>query len=125
MMIDTGVDILEIERIRDIIEKTPRFLERFFTIDENAYFASKNYKVETIAGNFAAKEAVSKAFGTGVRGFNLKDLEILRDEFGKPVVILHNEAKGIAADHKIQSISVSISHSELYAVAFALAIKTI
>lgn len=123
MMIETGVDILEIKRIREIVEKTPRFLERFFTGRERAYFESKNYKVETIAGNFAAKEAVAKAMGTGVRGFNLIDLEILRDDQGKPLVYLHNEAEKIASNLKIQSFSLSISHSEQYAVAFAIAIK--
>ena len=70
-----GIDIIEINRIENVLERTPRFLERNFTEKEIDYFKQKNFKSESIAGNFASKEAISKAIGTGIRGFKLKDIE--------------------------------------------------
>ncbi len=85
---DIGVDIIEIDRIRKAVDKNNRFLEKIFTDREIEYFNSKNFKVESIAGNFAAKEAISKSVGTGIRVFNFKDIEVLRNEMGKPIVKL-------------------------------------
>lgn len=123
MIFGNGVDLLEIERIKDLYEKNPRFLERFFTAGERALFESKMMNIETIAANFAAKEAVSKALGTGVRGFNLIDVEILRDDLGKPIVHLYNKAEILAESLGIDHIMLSISHTEKHAIAFAIAMK--
>ena len=79
-ILDIGVDIIEIYRIKELLDKNPRFLEKMFTSKEIEYFESKGFKAETIAGNFAAKEAISKSIGTGIRKFNLRDIEVLRDE---------------------------------------------
>ena len=68
-ILDIGVDIVEIDRIKEALTKNERFLNKLFTKNEIEYFKSKNFKVETIAGNFAAKEAISKAIGTGIRNF--------------------------------------------------------
>ncbi|BEP28256.1 holo-ACP synthase [Helicovermis profundi] len=111
-----GVDIIEIDRIKKSI-KNYRFISRNFTAKEIDYFISKNNNPETIAGNFAAKEAVSKVLGTGFRGFNFIDIEVLRNDFGKPYVLLHNGAKVSANEKNINEILVSISHSKLYAIA--------
>ncbi|QJA09963.1 holo-ACP synthase [Romboutsia sp. CE17] len=121
-ILDIGVDIVEIERIKDAINKNSRFLYRFFTEDEIEYFKSKNFKTETIAGNFAAKEAVSKSIGTGIRGYEFKDIEITRNSLGKPIVKTYNNLKQICIDYNVLDIKVSISHSEKYAVANAIAI---
>ncbi len=117
-----GVDIVEIKRFRKIVEDKPKFLKRFFTASENEFFEKKQMKAETIAGNFATKEAVSKAFGTGVRGFNLVDIEVLRDELGHPYVNLYNGAKDIARQKGIETLMVSISHSNENAIAFVIAV---
>ncbi|MBM6839885.1 holo-ACP synthase, partial [Clostridium saudiense] len=93
MILGVGTDIIEIERIKKAIERTPKFLEKTFTEKEIELFKSKAMKVESIAGNFAAKEAISKAIGTGFRGFSLNDLEILRDELGKPIVNISDKVK--------------------------------
>ena len=93
MIIGIGVDIIEIERVRQAIQNNKNFLSKLFTEKEIDYFISRKMNSEVIAGNFAAKEAVSKALGTGIRGFSFKDIEILRNELGKPEVILHNGAK--------------------------------
>lgn len=117
-----GIDIIEIDRIEKVLKRTPRFLERNFTEKEIAYFEQKNFKSESIAGNFASKEAISKAIGTGIRGFNLRDIEVLRDELGKPIVNTYNNLKEICIKYNIKEIKVSISHSENYAVANSIII---
>ncbi len=123
MIFGNGVDLLEVDRIKELYKKNPRFLERFFTEGECAFFERKMMNIETIAANFAAKEAVSKALGTGVRGFNLIDIEILRDEMGKPIVHLYNRAEILAESLGIDHIMLSISHTEKHAIAFAIAMK--
>ncbi|MGM9533264.1 holo-ACP synthase [Intestinibacter sp.] len=117
-----GIDIIEIDRIEKVLKRTPRFLERNFTEKEVEYFKQNNLRSESIAGNFAAKEAISKAIGTGVRGFNLKDIEILRDDLGKPIVNTYNNLNEICIKYSVKEIKVSISHSENYAVANSLII---
>ena len=79
MIIGIGTDIIEIERIEIAVKRTKGFINKLFTENEINIFESRGFKSEVIAGNFAAKEAVSKALGTGFRGFGVKDIEILRD----------------------------------------------
>jgi len=119
-ILGTGIDIIEIERIKKAINKNNKFLERIYTEKEIEYFKQKGYKAQTIAGNFAAKEAISKAFGTGIRGFNFKDMEILRNSLGKPVAKLYNELYELSEKLEITEIILSISHSKDYAVANAI-----
>lgn len=114
-----GVDIIEISRIEKAISKKG-FVDRIFTTNEIIYFKEKNYNKFTIAGAFAAKEAVSKVLGTGIRGFNWTDIEIKRDELGRPTVTLFNNAQSIATEKGITNIDISISHCREYAVANAI-----
>lgn len=111
-----GTDIIEIHRIENAIKKRGSFINRMFTEEEEKLFKSKNYKTETIAGNFAAKEAVAKALGTGII-FSWKDIEILRDENGKPYVNLKGAAKQIFDEKKCTNIQISISHNKKHAIA--------
>lgn len=120
MITGLGVDIVEIHRIEEAINKNQKFLTRVFTESEIEYFHSRGSKYETLAGNFAAKEAVTKVLGTGLRKFHWSDIEILRDELGKPYVKLHNNAIEISEASNIDSIMVSISHCKEYAVANAI-----
>ncbi|WP_129598200.1 holo-ACP synthase [Anaerophilus nitritogenes] len=117
-----GIDIIEIDRISNAICKNDKFLQRIFTKKEIEYFLSIDYRKNTIAGGFAAKEAVMKSLGTGLRNFKWIDIEIDRDHLGKPVVNLYNGAQEIADHKEIKEIMVSISHSRDYAVAQAVAI---
>lgn len=119
-----GIDIIEIERIKKVIDRKPRFIERNFTQKEIEYFEKNKLRAETIAGNFAAKEAISKALGSGIRGFNLKDIEVLRDDLGKPIVKTYNNLESICIDYNIVDIKISISHSKNYAVANCLIISS-
>ncbi|MGX4601494.1 holo-ACP synthase [Faecalimicrobium sp. JNUCC 81] len=121
-ILDIGVDIIEIERVRNILENNPRFLDKIFTNNEIDYFKSKGFKAETIAGNFAAKEAISKSIGTGIRNYNFNDIEVLRNNLGKPVVKTYNNLRQICIDYNVLEIKVSISHCKEYAVANAMTI---
>lgn len=124
MIIGIGVDIIEIERVRQAIQNNKNFLSKLFTEKEIDYFISRNMNSEVIAGNFAAKEAVSKALGTGIRGFSFKDIEILRNELGKPEVILHSGAKLIGnkliGNNNSLMIHLSISHNNSSAIAYSV-----
>ena len=124
MIIGIGVDIIEIERVRQAIQNNKKFLSKLFTEREIDYFISRNMNSEVIAGNFAAKEAVSKALGTGIRGFSFKDIEILRNELGKPEVILHNGANLIGnklvENNNSLRVHLSISHNNSSAIAYSV-----
>ena len=118
MIIGIGTDIIEIDRIEKAINRNNGFLDKVFTAREIEMFKERNMRSEVIAGNFAAKEAVSKALGTGFRGFSLGDIEILRDQLGKPIVYLSDNMKKIInAKHKI---NISISHNRTAAIAFVV-----
>lgn len=121
-ILDIGIDIVEIERISQYLNKNDKFLKKLFTENEIELFQSKGNNPQTIAGNFAAKEAVSKSLGLGIRGYDFRDIEILRDNLGKPIVITHNNLEKICKRHKILEIKVSISHGKDYAIANAMTI---
>ena len=115
-----GTDIIEISRIEKAINRTKLFKEKVYTKKEIEHIEKKKNPYASYAGRFAAKEAISKALGTGVRDFLLKDIEILNDELGKPIVYLYNEIKKLAEGLKIQ---ISISHSREYAVSTVILYK--
>lgn len=123
MIKGVGIDIIEMSRINKAVENRENFVERFFTRGERDYFESKRKgKTQSIAGYFAAKEAISKALGTGLSGFKWKDIEILKSIEGVPQVALKGKAKVIATELGISEIMISISHCKEYAVAQAIAI---
>ena len=118
-MLSTGVDIIEIPRIKKTLDRYgERFLKRIFTPDEIAYCRGRS---PNLAGRFAAKEATMKALGTGVRGVGWKDIEVIRAESGAPSVKLHGRAKARAEMLQVSELSLSISHSREFAVAFVVA----
>ncbi|MDO4773409.1 MAG: holo-ACP synthase [Bacillota bacterium] len=119
MMLGIGTDLLEIERIRKSIQREA-FLRRIFTGEEIRFASNKKRSVEIYAGTFSSKEAVSKALGTGFREFGFADIEILRDELGKPFVQLHNKAKERAEALGVKKIHLSISHTDTHCVAFCV-----
>ena len=118
-----GIDIVEIDRIADSIERFgDRFLDRIFTPAEREYCEGMKVSARHYAARFAAKEAVSKTFGTGIGGdLGWTDIEILREENGEPYVILHGEGKATAARLGITRILISLSHADHYAAANAMA----
>lgn len=118
MIVGIGTDIIELERIKKSLENE-RFLMKYFTSQEIELYESRQKNPEVIAGNFAIKEAVSKVFGTGIV-FNLTDIEVLRDEKGKPYVSLYHKALEISTDLDIKTIHVSISHNKSHVIGFAI-----
>lgn len=119
MILGIGTDIIEIDRISRAIDNTPMFLEKIFTKREIEQLTRSKLRVESVAGNFAVKEAVSKALGTGVRGFNFKDIEVLRDELGKPVLEVSDKIKELIKVNNYL-FNVSISHNRTCAIAFVV-----
>lgn len=120
MILGVGVDIIEIIRIKEAIERNPKFIERIFTEKEIKYFEQINYRYESIAGRFAAKEAIVKALGTGFRNMKIKDIEVTNNEIGKPLVKLMGGALEIVKEHKNVKIHLSISHNRDNAIAYSL-----
>jgi len=117
MILGVGLDLADIERIGRAIEK-PHFLERIFSEEERANIQRKG--AQTAAGYFAAKEAVSKALGTGFRGFGMWDICIHNDELGRPEAILKNGALNRLTELGGGKITVSITHSQGFAAAVAI-----
>ena len=120
MIIGIGNDIIEIERIEKAILKEG-FKNKVYTERELENILKRGNRVETYAGIFSAKEAISKAIGTGVRNFVLTDLEILNDELNKPYVIISERLdKILKSKSENCKIEIAISHSKLYATAVAI-----
>ena len=120
MIIGVGVDIVQVDRIQKNIEKQ-KFIDKVYTEKEKEYLTKRQLNPQTAAGLFAAKEALSKTLGTGISGFSITDIEIVKDEFNKPEILLHNNALKISKDKGIDKINISISHEKDYAIAFAVA----
>jgi holo-[acyl-carrier protein] synthase len=123
-LIGVGTDIIECQRIADMIEKHQQlFLQRVFTPAEIEYCSKNKIAVQHYAGRWAAKEAALKAIGTGwAKGIQWIDIEILSQPGGRPVLHLHRAALEIAGQQGIRELLVSISHTQQYAVAFVSAI---
>ena len=122
MIVGIGNDIIEIERIEKAISKEG-FKNKIYTQRELENIEKRGNRTETYAGTFSAKEAISKAIGTGVREFSLTDLEILNDDLGKPYVVVSEKLDKILKNKKESyQIEISISHSKKYATAMAIII---
>jgi holo-[acyl-carrier protein] synthase len=120
MNIRTGVDLIEISRIEEVIARHGRhYLERIYTPAELEQCAKRS---ESLAGRFAAKEAAAKALGCGIGEVSWKEIEILGDEQNAPMLILHGAAERMAQKLGLTHWSVSISHSASHVVAFVAAI---
>lgn len=110
-----GVDIIEIDRIADVIARHgDRFLHRIYTDDEIRHCRGR---VSELAARFAAKEAVMKALGTGVRGVAWKDVEVLPNYRGKPLVFLYGGGARRAKEIELRGLEISLTHSKAFAVA--------
>jgi len=119
---ELGIDIVKVERIRAALDRFgPRFSHRVLTDAERRYVRDRP---ETMAGRWAAKEAVSKVLGLGVRGIGWQDIEIERMPTGQPAVRLHGRAATRAEQLEMGRIAVSITHESDYAVAIAFGVRT-
>jgi holo-[acyl-carrier protein] synthase len=119
---ELGIDIIKVDRIRASIERFgERFSKRVLTTSEQRYV---RMRPETFAGRWAAKEAVSKVLGLGVRGIGWKDIEVERLPTGQPSVRLHGRAAARAEQLGMERIALSISHESDYAVAIAFGVRS-
>lgn len=123
-MLTTGVDLVSISRVERVLARFgDRFLERVFTPDEVAYARGRPAE---LAARFAAKEAVAKALGVGVRmmapgGIRWQEAEILGDRWGKPLVRLSGRAAERSDELGLREWAVSLSHTDAHALAFVVA----
>ena len=119
-----GIDLVDCPRIEEMINRHgERFIDRVFTVAEQAYADKNKNSVEKYAGRFAAKEAILKLMGTGWRGkIAWTDIEIINNNNGQPKVTLDGEVKSIADELGISQISVSITHTANFAIASAVAL---
>lgn len=110
-----GIDVIEIERVRRVLARHPeRFLRRVFTAEEVAFCRGR---VSELAARFAAKEAVMKALGTGARGLAWREIEVLPNQRGKPLIYLHGLAARRAEAIGLRGIDISLTHSHELAIA--------
>ena len=122
-VVGVGVDAVDIARVRRALERTPTLLGRLFTERERGSCVTRcgDLRYPGLAARFAAKEAVAKSLGTGIRGFGFRDIEVLSDEHGKPTVTLHGGARNVAAAAGVARVHVSLTTSADLAVANAVA----
>lgn len=114
-----GIDIVEVERIREASQRWgARFEQRVYTAQELAYCGDTPTRYWRLAARFAAKEAALKALGTGlITGMRWQDVEVQANAVGKPELVLHGEVQRYAKAHNISLMFVSMSHTNVYAVA--------
>ena len=118
-----GVDIVDIARLRRILERTPSFARKVYSDEERAYCLDKATPEVHFATRFAAKEAVVKALGTGFSGgIGVRDIEVRRTSKGRPYVVLSGRAKEVARELGVRELPISLSYTHTEAVACAMAI---
>ena len=122
MILGIGIDIIEVSRIRSSHERFgERFLQRILRPDEIAYCLSHKFPAPHVAARFAAKEAVSKAFGTGIgRQLGWQDMEVTRKESGEPILVLYEGGRMLLEQRQAKRVQISLSHTETYAAAVAI-----
>ena len=121
-MIGIGTDLVDVDRFRTVLGRTPRIVGRIFCEGEQAYAARKADPAPFLAVRFAAKEAVMKALGPGIGGIRLRDIEVVRAEHGEPGVVLHGVAAGLAAGRGITRWLLTLTHTDSVAQAIAVAL---
>lgn len=118
----TGVDLIEIGRFTSAFQRyEQRLLRRLFTSTE---LAENGENMASLAARFAAKEAVAKAFGTGIGHVTWQDIEICRGSLGEPILHLYGAAERLAAEQHLDTWALSLSHTQSHAIAFVVAIST-
>lgn len=121
-IIGLGTDLVEIDRFRTVLERTPSLIERLFTPEEQRYASLRRDPVERFAVRFAAKEAVLKSLGSGIGSMRFRDIEVSRAQSGEPSLVLHGNAKTIASERGVIAWKLSLSHTASLAQAVVLAL---
>ena len=121
-MIGIGIDLVEMERFRTVLARTPGIVERCFTADETAYALRRNDPTERFAVRFAAKEATMKAMGVGLGRVRMVDIEVVRAESGQPSLLLHGGAAELSDELGITRWMLTMTHADHAAEAIAVAL---
>lgn len=120
-MLAVGIDLIEVERMARVLTRYgDRFCDRLFTPREQEQCAGRP---TSLAGRFAVKEAVVKALGTGIGDITWKEVEIISDERGRPMLTLHGTAAWLAAELGLAGWAVSLSHTDTHAIGMAVAMN--
>lgn len=122
-MLLIGIDMVDIERLRLVVTRTPRFLERVFTAGELKYCYGKSNPYPSLAARFAVKEAFRKLHPDFIRGVRFHDVEVINQEMGKPELVVRGQALKQCQAHQIKELSMSISHTHHQAVAVVVALE--
>ncbi len=114
-----GIDMVEVERIQHSLDRFgEKFMKRVFSEGEIAYCQSMKFPARHFAARFAAKEAVSKAFGTGIgKAMSWREIDVHKKTSGEPFVVLHGGAETFAKERGVKSVSISLSHTDHHAIA--------
>jgi holo-[acyl-carrier protein] synthase len=121
-VIGIGTDLVELDRFRLALQRTPGLVERLFSDAERAYADRRKDPTERYAARFAAKEAVLKAMGVGLWAFPLRDIEVVRAPSGQPSVVLHGKAAAMAAERGVTGWRLTMTHTDRVAQATAVAL---
>jgi holo-[acyl-carrier protein] synthase len=121
-VIGVGTDLVELERFRLALARTPRIVDRLFSPDEQAYARQRRDPTERLAVRFAAKEAVLKALGIGLWQLPLRDIEVVRAASGAPSIVLHRRAAEVAAECGVREWRLTMTHTRTLAQATVVAL---
>ena len=122
-VVGIGVDAVDVARFRRSLARTPTLATRVFTADELAYARRRLDPTQPLAVRFAAKEAVMKCMGVGLGACATQDIEVVRADSGVPSIVLHRAAAVLAAERGITTWMLSLTHTEVSAVAMAIALR--
>jgi holo-[acyl-carrier protein] synthase len=122
-VIGIGTDLVDVERIRTVLHRTPGFAARVFTEGERALAHSRRDPAKPLAARFAAKEAVLKSLGLGLGEMSMQEIEVVRADSGEPALVLHGEAAALAAARGVGRWMLSLTHTDLVAHAIVLAVR--
>jgi holo-[acyl-carrier protein] synthase len=120
-VVGVGTDLVDLDRFREVLARTPSIVDRLFTPDEQAYAHRRRDPTEPFAARFAAKEAVLKALGLGLGSVAFREIEVVRAESGRPSIVLHGAAADAARDRGVGGWLVTLSHTAHLAQAIAMA----
>lgn len=123
-MIGIGTDLVDVDRFREVLARTPTIVDRLFTDGERTYAQSASDPAERLAVRFAAKEATLKALGLGLGAMNFADIEVVRHDDGHPELVLHRDAVAVARQNGVGRWLVTLSHTDHVAQAVVIAMAS-
>ncbi|MDA8391472.1 MAG: holo-ACP synthase [Actinomycetota bacterium] len=121
-MVGVGVDLVEVDRLREVIDRRPRLVERVFTEDERAYASRFSDPWPRLAARFAAKEAALKAIGVGLGGMSMLEIEVRRETGGAPLLCVTGQSADVAARKGVAAWHCSLTHTASHAQAVVMAL---